>query len=379
MKGSSKIGDIVLSFAVGAQQLLLSIQIFLGDITFNPERMASLRVMASAVVVLISLFWIIKRRLGAAVVLYSVVMLFFLWSLFLTPQLYSIILDQGIRFTCLTCAPITLAFLSIRDFNIFHKTFLITCIITSLVGILYSLLLIGGQIVQVEYNMAFGYSLMMSALYFFYSRKPLLMVLGVVTTICIFLDGSRGPVVVIALYILFLFYRNLDLKKIILLLFVFAFIYILYLNLDVVLSFLSEHGIHSRTLQKLIDNEFLESSSREDIYGLGIESIKQSPLLGYGVFADRLIYDPYIHNFILEVFIDYGVPLGVIFLLCIAVRFIARFRKYKDAERDFLVLVLLGSIIPLMASSSYLIDFRFFFLIGVLAFPLNRRLSNNYI
>ena len=152
-------------------------------------------------------------------------------------------------------------------------------------------------------------------------------------------------------------------------------IYIFFSNIDLFLSFLSSHGIRSRTLQKLLNNELLMSASREDLSSLGINIIWKSPILGFGAFGDRLFYEPYIHNFILEVFIDYGIPMGLFLLLLIIIKIVEKFKMQKGEERDFLVLLVLGSILPLMVSSSYLIDFRFFFLIGVLVRPVKKNFS----
>ena len=375
MKKTGKIGDIILSFAVGAQQLLASIQIVMGKITQNPEQMANFRVVSSAFVVILSLLWIIKRKPVAFLVSYSIIALVFIWSLLLTPQLSKYIVDEGVKFSCLTCMPITLAVLCIKDKEVFHKTFLAASILTSLIGIAYSLLLVVGYIIQDDYNIAFGYSLMLPTLYFFYTKRPSLILLGIISTICIVIEGSRGPAAVIPLYVAYLYYRNLNMKSIIMMLLGIILIYIFFSNIDLFLSFLSSHGIRSRTLQKLLNNELLMSASREDLSSLGINIIWKSPILGFGAFGDRLFYEPYIHNFILEVFIDYGIPMGLFLLLLIIIKIVEKFKMQKGEERDFLVLLVLGSILPLMVSSSYLIDFRFFFLIGVLVRPVKKNFS----
>lgn len=374
MNKTDKVGETILSIAVGAQQLLLSVQILLGNWMFSPERMANFRVIVSALVVIASMVWILRRSLRSLLWLYLVAGVLFLSAVALSPQLSRFVLDEGIKFTSLTCIPITLAVLSIRDLRIFHKTFLVTCIITAVVGILYSLLLVEGLIsVEDTYNMAFGYSLMLPVLYFFYTKKPFFVFLGVLTTISIILNGSRGPAIVIFIYVFYLFYRDLNFKRALILILGIVLVYLFFTNIGAIVSFLSNHGIYSRTLLKLLDNELLESTSREDISRLGIEGILRSPYVGYGVFGDRLIHEPYIHNFILEVFLDFGIPIGLFLLVLIVIRIMERYQKHKGQERDFFILIVFGSFLPLLASGSYLVDFRFFFVLGVLLSPLNRK------
>lgn len=360
-----KIGDCFLSLTVVAQQLLGLLQLLLsGTFILTIEAAALFRVILTGLFVGLSLFWILKRKLLLFLVSYIVIGVLFVWTMFVSNTSVKYIIDEGIKFTCLTCIPTFLAMVSIKDMEVFHKTFLFFSVLTSFFGILYALLMFMGIIIQDSYNMGFGYSLMMPVMYLIYRGKTQYLLLALVTSVCVILNGSRGPFIVLMLYVAWLFFQNFTVKKLIFLILILTLVGLIYINIDWIFSVLSDYSVRSRTLFKLIGGEISDTSGREDIYQLGINKILESPIVGYGLYGDRMFYESYVHNIILEILIDFGIPLGCVVLLFLAVQFIYKLYVLKGKDLNFYVLVAL-SILQLMVSGSYLISFIFFFFLGL--------------
>lgn len=372
-----KLGDIVLSITVCIQQLLLVMQLLLGEnIFWGPEMASRFRLVFSGVSVVFALFWILKRRAFEFILSYISIGILFLFTMIVFPDSTKYIQDEGVKFTCLTCIPIFLSTISIRNLRILKNVFLIVSILTTFIGILYGILILNGLIFQNDYSMSYGYALMLPVMYLFYRRKPIYVLLAVAGLVCVAVNGNRGAFIIILIFLLWFYSKEIVRNKSFSLIFVFGLLFFLYYNLPSILSFLSDNSLHSRTLERMISNQLVESEARENMYIIGISKIWLSPIAGYGLFGDRFFYEIYVHNIVLEIIIDFGIPLGFVLIGYLLYKTILRLRKIKEDERDFFVLITLGSILPLMASSSYLIDFRFFMFLGFLfRKPLNNTIK----
>lgn len=113
------------------------------------------------------------------------------------------------------------------------------------------------------------------------------------------------------------------------------------------------------------------SSGRGSIYEYSLEKIGERPLTGYGIYGYLYIgLDPYPHNIILEILLQYGVILGFFFL---AILFIFEVRLIKKGE--FLQLGISFYVyVNLMFSGSYTSNPYFWF---ILCFALAEMFSNN--
>lgn len=126
----------------------------------------------------------------------------------------------------------------------------------------------------------------------------------------------------------------------------------------ILLNYLSDVGISSRTLFLLLDGSLDSDSGRGYIYSLIWEKVLERPLLGYGFFADRVFLGLYCHNIFVEIFLNWGIFIPLILFIVLVYLGFFLYKKISKDEKILLILLFSSSVIPLLLSSSYLIDFR---------------------
>lgn len=121
------------------------------------------------------------------------------------------------------------------------------------------------------------------------------------------------------------------------------------------------------------DNEY-NLSGRDTIYSDVLTQIKDNPIFGIGIAGDRL-YSTSAHNIFLEILSGFGIILGSFIILVMFITILkGLFIKDKLVANQILVWLSLG-LIPLMVSSSYLIQFQFWILLGLTLGQLSSRSS----
>lgn len=131
-------------------------------------------------------------------------------------------------------------------------------------------------------------------------------------------------------------------------------------------SQLNSMGISSRTLEKFLYSDFMSDSGRSKIWGA---LIPQITVFGNGPFADQayLGIGNYCHNFIFEVFYDFGVLFGFLILWVLAVVVVKAFRSYGVSPWFPLFLALLSFCIGRLAlSGTFWTETYFWGLLAVL-------------
>lgn len=360
-------GDVMLSIAALIQPLLAVIQLILPLVRIMPVNAAALfRIIASAFFILIAFIWIIRRRIMLTLSLYFGIITLFLISMVQNPLNEQYIIDDGLKFTLATCAPVFLAYISIRDKSVFMNVLNVICKLLFIAGGLYTVIrLTGYYYVDSTYSMSYGYTLLLPAIYFLYKGTTKSICASILIAFMILLYGSRGPLVVYSAYII---WKLIDAKRwyyavsiSILLLFVSFFS-------QELLSLLNDWGFESRTLSLLNNLSFVShDSGRQKIYENAYELINNSPMLGYGVFADRhLLNSAYVHNLFLELIIDFGPVLSFVLIIGGITWLIIKFISSSKMERELIIIFLLSTIIPLQFSGSYLTSFMFPLLLGVI-------------
>jgi hypothetical protein len=234
-------------------------------------------------------------------------------------------------------------------------------------------------------DMTSGYALLPVALFAidYAFHKRIAWIWAIAAFIISFLLGSRGPVLLILVFltISLLRYSN-NLKKKMMLIAVIAAVtvfissgyFIDYLtNLSATLE---NNNIRVASLIKILEySDF--SNGRNVIYTQIYNAIWESPVLGSGVFYDRSI-SAYAHNIFLELWLDFGVVIGTAiigWLVVHVVRLIRRCTVTQNANGLAMVLLIICTIFgELMFSSSYLREPLFFVLIGM--FSSNGRLAS---
>ena len=204
--------------------------------------------------------------------------------------------------------------------------------------------------------------------------------------VVVLINAARGAFVLIVIYMLLGLYWYIsagtsDVKKITRILLSGAFIVVL---ISYAFQQFSEDSVLSDGLSRATEFIFKYneislnlsegSSGRDAVYAEALDGIYRSPWIGYGAFAHwEKVVEP--HNIILDVFLQFGVPVGV-FVILISSFFVLKcmysIRNCKNELSWFLVL-LIYPMVHLSVSDGYLRSSVFWFCIGgVLFFSKSR-------
>ena len=269
---------------------------------------------------------------------------------------------------------------SITDYDaIADRMFPIGCVF-----FLFSVYVLGTRTTVVlqqgyETNMAIGFQLALCTLIFadtFLERevprlfKVISLVLTVVAAGMVLSIGSRGATVICLLYTCYqTWHKGKKLKpvfKVLIIMGVAVFCVFFQDIRTLLIAALDESIQQSRTLAWLFQTDAqLDSSGRFDIYLRALDAIKEKPLLGYGLFGDRIaLRNTYVHNLFLEFCLDFGIPIG----LTLGVTYLLRlFRglKAKHTQRLTSIVGLFASGM-LLTSTTYLERGAFWIALGIM-------------
>lgn len=246
-----------------------------------------------------------------------------------------------------------------------------------------------GQELKFRYNLSFGYAVSFPTIVFLYEsikyKKMHSFIFFVFGLWILLTQGNRGAILIVFVYIFLLILKNSNNTRYYLLKFVvmsFALI-ILYLYGDNIIIFiarqLSNLGIESRNIDKILNGSFTENNGRDIIWSTVIKSIKKGGILGYGMLGDRpfvfpIHYAGYSHNIFLELIISFGI-IGVfiiLYLLYIIIRML--FFCYDQDWLDVFI-ILLSCSSQLLLSMSFWYVWQFWAALAVSSKYI--RLKNN--
>ena len=366
-------GDYILSITTIVQALIMLLQLILGDSGLMDKDFVSLiRVAISGLFTLFSFYWICKRRPLLFVGLYLLAFILFSISILLSPNNKDAIFSEGIRFTLCICIPIFLSMASISNIQIFHRVCLVISLCCFVIGIVYGFLFVSGKLILDDfYNMSYGYALLFPTMYFIYRGSSFYLLLGFLLFLFMLLCGSRGPLVPVLLFFIWKSaIRGGTKTKMIF----FCVIVILILLFPLMLNILDNIGFDSRTLYLFLNGEIGNDSNRSELHSVIMQKIELSPFWGYGVFGDRFFLDGgYCHNIFIELVVDFGVFLPILIILLFLFYYWCNLKHLSNLDFDWIFLLGLMSCIPLLVSSSYLIDFRFFLFLGTLSYYVKHK------
>lgn len=202
-------------------------------------------------------------------------------------------------------------------------------------------------------------------------------VISILGLFALLVYGSRGSLFTLLLLIILLLWIKYHNTKIALILIFFAVSIILLGStmLGVLLEYMVNSGIDSRSISKLLSGNFLVSNDRIRIWQYIIGILMKNFIFGVGICGDRY-YLPkkftgvdatYTHNIILEILLDYGIFIGVLVIGTIFYILVKCFFKEvdKDKKAFFSVFVIVG-VLQLMISRSWITEQNFFILLALL-------------
>ncbi len=205
-------------------------------------------------------------------------------------------------------------------------------------------------------------------------KKTVRLLFAVFASLLVVVSGSRGAAIcmigVIGLY--HILSGKMTVKKFAVVLVVVSASIVLILNLESILMALSglfaKMGISTRLIDLVNgkENGIYQLSGRDDIY---LGAVSEFGIFGSGLFYDRLLRSGgYVHNFIIEVILNYGYFIGIAILLFLLVKIL---RSVSILRRDprldvWAAIIIVIMCIKYMVSDSYLISQDFWLLMGII-------------
>ena len=260
------------------------------------------------------------------------------------------------------------------------------------VSIAYSVYSVNTKELNLEDNMDFAYKVLPSVLIIFSQlftakKKALAAVFSTVGGIFLLLQGTRGPILCLAIFICLMLYKKFGFGR------AFFGIGAIVIAATLILSTptvkmtlmgfaesIDGTGFSSRFVTMMVEGELSDANGRDAIKEILLEGIRENPFAVRGMFADRhatrglvdnvynIVYEngTYAHSLWLELVYDWGILIGggLLALLSISIfRTVIRCRR----EDAFVVMVFVCTgFVHLFMSGSYLQSTELFFLIGLM-------------
>lgn len=143
--------------------------------------------------------------------------------------------------------------------------------------------------------------------------------------------------------------------------------------LSILSAALERFGISSRTLTMLLTSTYSDDNGRDLVWSKALTYVKEKPVFGYGIGGDRALplaswnLEQYVHNLVLEVFLDFGVLIGGAALIWLVYMIIKRIAGGSLVYYKGVIIVLVSLAIPkLFVSSSFWLEPLFWYLIAAL-------------
>lgn len=314
------------------------------------------------VTILISLLILVENKRFSSYLRYAIRILLvfivlYLFQRILTSQT-TLVNSHISNFVLVGIGAFTIGY-SLSDINQYIKRI---GIISIVIGLIFLFEPITGALLA-EDNMVTGYTLapicIYGLLYSLYTTNTLIKILAILPCITVTLFTSRGcGLSIISFYLLGLIWKNrMSFKKALVLIGVFSLV--AWGVFSLALNWVGDVADGSM-LGKYLSGELTSDNGREYLLELGWLLVLQNPLTGLGIDGDIAILNryienyPFIHNVIVELFLDFGIPIGLVLLLLYFMPIIRSIKRAKNTTLSLLLIAMLcGVWIRLFFSDSY--------------------------
>lgn len=275
------------------------------------------------------------------------------------------------------CLPSFIYAYSIEDWDILMKVIKKVSNIVFIIGTILGLLVFAGNVSVGSYSMSLSYYMLLPSVVYlddFMDRFSLKKGLALLTLLIIILGlGSRGPVLCIAVFGILKILKSLKkmtLKRVLIYFIVFSLVIICFIFFDKIISFmfslLSHFGVNSRSLKLFLRNS-IHLSGRDRIYNKVISETLKQPILGLGLAGDRVIIGGgYAHNIFLEIMSHFGIVIGTFIIFSLLWLIFKSLKQKSELRYNIIIIWVSIGFIPLLVSSSYLINMNFWVMLGLI-------------
>ena len=155
-------------------------------------------------------------------------------------------------------------------------------------------------------------------------------------------------------------------------------------NMDLILNYFIELmpriGMSNRVFTSMATNAFISyenSSERDIIIRKLLDAINDSDTFGYGLCGSWNISGGYSHNYILDMIISFGIPVGsllILLTLCLIAK--GFFACSTKEEKGFYILLFCSGFVKLFISSFFLRDYMFWLFLGYCIYVIRQKSLN---
>lgn len=364
MKLKSLKTDQYIAFAVLLQSFLVILQqVLIAVFHMPPEATTIYRVVLTAIPLSVAIAITIYRKWSVFLIVYSIAVLILLLHIVIFPDNYIYIKQNSLRFLLPIVIPNVLCLMYLKDIEVVESALYKISWFTTFLAFVYVINFFSGRFLIETYSMSFSYGLLLPMLSLYSHKRWYSMAAALFLFVIVISIGSRGAAIV---FVLFVVYDTFQYNKKYIIPSIITIV-VFYLFLPSLASWLDTIGISSRTLNLLLGDEIGYMSGRDSIYDNALAVFWNSPIKGVGLFGDRVFLDgAYVHNFILELYLNWGIIVATLILFYFAWKFIVTYIKSDKENKNILVKYLFAGVAPLMASGSYLTDYDLGVFIGVL-------------
>ena len=365
-------GETLMLYAVLSQSIFGLLQIMLVDLFRFPEESASrFRVNIVAITMVYAILYALIKTPKKFLLVYLCTGLILFLTILVFPQNQESLMSEATKLTLPLVIPSFLCIACVGNFDRMEDIFYKVSWVSFGLGVIYAYQIFSGGFVFYKYSMSFSFSLLLPTLVLYTRNNVFAKMAALFLFIEIVYLGSRSAAVVIVIYVVIesFFYKRKHLVPVAIL----AIVAVSYLSF--ISGIFENFGIESRTLMLMQSDEGLigNMSHRDEIYHLCKAKLMQYPVLGVGLYGDRLFLNGSTsHNFIIEVLLDFGLFIGGTIIAGLIVYLFRTYKKATHENRIYFVRYFCSVMIPLMVSGSYLKDYNLGLFLGI-CFLLNRQ------
>ena len=196
--------------------------------------------------------------------------------------------------------------------------------------------------------------------------------------------GTRGPVLVIFVFIFSSFLLAKSVKKSIKIIVTSLFLFTIIVFVTPMLreslltplnNLLKQLGLSTRIIDSFLYEKVSSSfdSGRSELYAIVFKKLLERPLIGYGVYGEWQWIGWTAHNIFLEILIHYGFIFGIVLISWVLINVITQFLKTKnDISRNIILIFICFVFVRGLIGGSYL-SYGLFFLMAFCTRELSRR------
>lgn len=356
-------GDRIISLAVTIQSLLVVLQTVLICYFHMDESQTTIyRVTLTAAPMILAIVIAFSRQTTRFVVGYLITMFLLIITIAFHPDNTPFVISQGTRFLLPVVLPSFLCLTTLRDYDVFEKTLYVVSWATLAFVLLYVFGFFTGVFFISDYNMPFSFACVLPFVSFYSHRKYYDWIIVAFLFVVVLAIGARGAALSMAAYVIVDLFQRKSKWRIAVLIAVIIFIMLL----PLINNWFDSINISSRTLNILYEGDITTDTGRSYIRNLFLNELMEHPLLGIGLFGDRLHEGiAYCHNILLEIALNYGILLGSALIILGIVKLVSLYLRVGSEKRNQIIKYFCALFLPFMTSSSYLIDSNFAIFVGI--------------